>query len=522
MSPTDIKSLAEKIRSFMPMKLNRTGEPSYSSRALPEGRDFWLAVKRNAPVNFTGELPRDTYYKLETEPALGAEIRREIKNALQAEIDAAKDEEKTSFLSADARFNDSIPCPLSKLMVIENVLEDSGSALYDPDSDVAYPYAFKIIERTLERKLDKELRAEWYATNLVQAIFAYRPHKERLFKEEGHWVFNGWNRPDWMIDWVPDPTVTALPEETEAFMKHLAPGEKDRKHLLAWLKDAVFDRAEPILILRGDPGCGKNLFLEHLGAALVGSTGSAKNYSKATRKFTQSSFHAYMSRASLFVLDEFELTDMLKQTLKDYANGIAVLEEKNKRVSTPVKLSCSFSLVANKKDQIKLEVDDRKFYVPTLNTQDLLEVKSRDWVDTLAKELWLDKDYLRQIASFLKFKVDHIKNFPIKTPQFMELCWLSHPAYLQSFMSLAVKHKEFTARDMPSRRGPQVQFEKLREMVHSFGVAHKIKGGVGVFTMVDGGWNFVSKVVGETKLTFLDQRDDVATLKQVSLTGGVV
>lgn len=517
MSLSDAKSLAEKIRSFMSIKLNRNGEPSYSSRALPDGRDFWIAVKRNAPLTFSTDLPRDTYIRLEMEPAFCSEIRLEIKKVIQAESDAEKEKERAAFNSGAIYFNDSIPCPLSRLLVIENVMEDSGSALYDPDTDVSYPYAFKVIERTLLRKLGEEILGEWYSTNLRQAIFSYRPHKGRLFKEDKHWVFNGWNKPEWMIGWVPDPTVTALPEETETFIKHLAPNEFDRNHLLAWLKDAVFSRAEPILILRGDPGCGKNLFLEHLGAALVGSTGSSLNYSKATRKFTQSSFHAYMARSCLFVLDEFELTDTLKQTLKDYANGIAVLEEKNKRVSTPITLSCSFSLVANKKDQIKLEVDDRKFFVPTLNTQDLLLVQSRDWVDNLARVLWLDVDYQRHIASYLKFKVKHIKNFPIKTPQFMELCWLTHPAYLQAFMSMAVARKEFVAKDMPSKRGPQVQFERLREMVHSFGVAHKIKRGVGVFTLLDNGWSFVSNVVGRTDLTFLNQRDDVVTFKEVAL-----
>lgn len=481
----------------------------HNGRAAPSGTAFWALVKKELGEDFTFKLRVENealYAAAERDPIFITQVREDIKASLLKAIN--EESKKAAEVIQTVTFNDSISCPLEDLLIIENVREDKAWMLYDPIKDEAHNYAYTVIQNTINRKVAKEVREHWYSTNTRQCIFQYCPHKDRLFKEKGHWIFNTWNKPEWMIGWVPDANVTSLPIETEEFLDHLSPLHKSQ--MLSWLKDAVFKRADPVLILRGASGCGKNMFIEHLGASLVGASGISNNYAKATRRFVQSSFHAYLGRATIVLWDEATLGDEMKQTMKDYHNTVATLEEKNQRVSSPTTLSCSMVLITNYKKKVQLEYNDRKFWVPTLSDVDLLDVKDKGWVDHLTKVLWKDKEYLRRIASYLHYHVKSVKHFPVKTPQFLELAWFHLPAFFKKFIRMAVTKKVFTSKDYfqgwQGNRTLRPHQETLREHLDSYEVGQKLRNRAGEFEeLSDGVWEFKSNIFGKTELLQFDE-----------------
>jgi hypothetical protein len=522
MLTSDVEILACKIKSAIPLKLNRNDDLSFSSKALAEGKEFWARLKKSAlSSEFVFELQKDNFsvfLRAEQDAGFCCEVREHIRQALISEREAEAEAKQVSLDTGQIFFNDSIPTPLSKLILVENVLENHEAALYDPENDVSYKYAFKSVERHLKRKLGDDL-ALWFSTNHRHAKFEYRPREERLFKENGHWVLNTYNKPAWMIGHVPNPEIKELRAETLEYLTHLVAGNPDTlQDILYWLKCALYSRAEHTLVLRGVPGCGKNMLAEQLAANLVGCEGEALNYTKGTRNFGSHNFHGNLASACVVLLDEHKLTleGGVKHTLKDLSNQSAVLEEKNKRIGSPARMSCSFILNTNDKKDVALVMDDRKFFVPDLSNADLQTVRPVEWIDNLAKVLWRDLEYLRDIADYLQFRVTRRKDFTLKTKQFMELCWISQKAYLQSFITLAVTRKTFTKKDLTTDIKPQIV--TIKEKVNEYVEAQKLKGGAGVFVQLDkGNWEFTSRIVGRTDLLYLDDRDDETLFVDVEL-----
>lgn len=508
MTDADLSLVAELILEKCPtLTLTKSGEPSIANgRPAAYGDKFWTWCKdtlgaeglHKALVTYPG-----VSIKLDSELSSRMKLKNKVVEILQSRKSTQRKEDIAQAFGG--QFTKSIPCPMAQLKLIECVDEDYTWLLYDTVNDVSYPYSFSVISRILDTEFDSEVANQWRVSNTERCYLTFAPHRPRFFEENKHLCFNTYNKPAWMHGWQHDPRAT-LPSEVELFLNHLVPGEEDRRFMLSWLKDAVFSRAEQILILRGEPGCGKNIFVETLGANLVGNSDNSKNYSKATRKFTRSSFHSYMAKSQLFVLDEFVLNHDLKETLKDYHNGIAVLEEKFEKLKAPKKLPCSFALIANEKSKIHLDYGDRKFYVPTLNTVDFRAVKPKEWIDHFCKVTLADPTYLQRIASYLYTQVPSVKDYPIHTPQFMELCWVSLPAYMQRFISMAISKRSFSSKQFyaANKGGMRVEFDTLREKVNAFGIARKCEKGVGEFQKTENNWEFISHIYKREDLMFKD------------------
>lgn len=524
MSTSDVEYLSQKLQTALRIKLTPRGEPSYNGRSLPDGRGLWALLKKDSGApDLVQSILAENYavcLKADQDSAFGSQVREHIRQSLLAEKVAEAEAKQVSINTGAIQYNDSIPTPLCDLILVENVMESAETVLYDQVLDVSYSYSFKSVERHLKRLLCGDAFAQWFSSNYRQAKFEYRPREERLFKDRsGHYVFNTYNKPAWMIGHVPNPEIKELRAETLEYLNHLVAGNQDTlQDILYWLKCALYSRAEHVLVLRGVPGCGKNMLAEQLAASLVGCEGGALNYTKGTRNFGSHNFHGNLASACVVLLDEHKLRleGGVKHTLKDLSNQSAVLEEKNKRLGAPAVMSCSFILNTNDKRDVELVMDDRKFFVPDLSNADLQTVRPVEWIDTLAQVLWRDTDYLKDIADYLKFRVTKRETFTLKTKQFLELCWISLPAYLQAFITLAVTRKVFCKKDMP--HDMKTQLVTLREKVSEFATARKMKKGVGVFVQLDkGGWEFTSRVVGRTDLLHLDDRDDETVFVDIKL-----
>lgn len=367
--------------------------------------------------------------------ALGDELYSRLKTKQTDTVGMSLDE---------VYFNDSITTALSKLKIIYNVKNRRRSVIYDTLNDTVFAYDHDLTMDTLKARLGVDGRAEYLQEFSEQCIFSYTPGKSRLaYDKDGvvkHKIFNMWSEADWRREWTPRQGAT-LPALVKKFFDVFIDDPDDRKTLIAWLRDATFGKADPILILCGEPGIGKNLFVQKLATALVGKT----NYREAARGFKDSAFHNNVSQCRLFFMDEMELTVTARDTLKAYHNGTAAIERKGIDVSDPEPIHASFVIANNFQKYIRLEYTDRKFFAPKLTKRPLEDKMSMAEIRELVHRLDNDTAFLQELGSYLfhAHKQGDSKDF-VKTEFFEALCVQSYPVYFQRFIMACKSYEKFT------------------------------------------------------------------------------
>jgi hypothetical protein len=500
-----VKYLSEKFIELIPgINYNPKKENLYfNSRPVPNGSAFWELCKKSLGENGLFLLRReheDAYADISNNGMTCDKVREAI---LQAKKELYKPAESDVIDLSTVVFNNSIPTPLSDLLIIENPEESDQKYLYDKTQNKVYNYA--VIPKTLERLLGKENVAQYLNQNTRQCRIVYEPFKDRMYKENDHWTFNEYTDPKWRANWVRDETITQPPEDIHAFLSHLSPDP--HKYLYPILRTILDGRLTFAVVLRGAPGCGKNIYVEHIAANLVGCDYPANNYTKATRGFQTSTFHDYLAKVRVALWDEAILKNALRYCIKDYLNTKSNFEAKHKKTKSPTNSHFSMFIANNYKTDVQLDFDDRKFLVVPLSDVDLLDAKSQEWVDTFVQETCTDPEVLGNLASYLMNCIKPIKRC-VKTTEFYEICWISLPQYFKFFIKACVQNKQFTQKDyfkfFPTKDARPSK-EKLQDLFKVYCGGNKLTEGLGeFFEDVAGHWRFESKIFGRQDLLIFD------------------
>jgi len=386
-------------------------------------------------------------------------------------------------------YNEIITTPLAQLQYILILDDRKKSFLYDPVKDIQHNIEADQVESRIKFLLGEEANT-WYATNRLDCLLKYLPlDPRRLIVDEETQTryFNTWEEATWRKGWAPAPGAVC-PVELAELMGAVIKGAASQKSVWDWLRDAVFTRANSILVLRGKAGLGKNLFFEDFLRAMVGST----NYGKAEHSLETSAFHKSIGRARAFLIDEKPLTGNLKEILKSYHNKTATLTEKYERTGRPQDMHASFILCNNSKRQIKLEYTDRKFFLPDLTETKLVEVLGQVKIDTLLK-LFQDDFFLKQCGSYLftNYESGGSRIFP-KTESFREIAIGSYPAWFRKLMSMCAQSKKVTSRNL-SRGGRTIDAYTVKDELEHYDAnfGHQL-GALSVTP--EGAWEIVSNI----------------------------
>lgn len=329
--------------------------------------------------------------------------------------------------------------PLSSIFVIVNMQNHHRSVLYNEETDSTDTVSYDFILRMVTKACGKEVASAWETSNAVMTHTTYDPSSPKRFLEDRR--FNTYAPPSWRRNWEPEIS-REFPELFSSLLKALFPEKKEQALVCAWLRDCTFDRAEPILILSGSPGVGKNTLIEYVGRALVG----IEHYSSAQRNFQESRFHSNLANTRLFFADEYQLDARLRDQLKSFHNGFVTIERKGLDVGKPEKIFASFVLANNHPEQIKLEYSDRKFFVPKLTTIGLEETLGKEKIEDLVKACNNEK-FIRDVASALhtKYKKGQCLKFG-KSDTFKALCMNSYPRYFRRLVEACSDHVEIQGR----------------------------------------------------------------------------
>lgn len=466
------------VRSI-PFHLTPQGTMKMDGRAV-KSESLIPAILQQLPAEaeaeFLENLPRNYLGS-----SVGDALKAEIRNLIPAP--------KRPVNPDGVYFNDEIPTPVSKLKYIVNLYEGSKSFIYDPVEDRAYRYDHEIILPRLKKVLGKDNLDNWMSTNSMDCRVAYRPDvRARIIDDEKPKVFNTWVEAEWKKNWGIPAKKTNPPQLFKDFMRALFPTADDRRSAAAWLRDCTFDRAEPILVLSGAPGVGKNLFVEYLARALVGGT----NYRAAARGFGKSYFHANVSQCRVFFLDEMNLTHDARESLKSYHNGLATIERKGVDNADPEPIHASFAVANNYPKYIKLEYSDRKFFVPELTNTKLTTTLGQSKIDEFTAALDTSPEFLQDIASYLhsNFTPGSAQDFK-KNEKFRALCIGSYPLTFQRFITACAENSEISGKKFNRAQGRKLCFLELKEHIQHY----EIQFGEELATTVevDGTWTAVSK-----------------------------
>jgi hypothetical protein len=409
-------------------------------------------------------------------------------------IEALKSAKKPTNL--ELPFDMTVPVSLKKVRLINIVENIDQSFLYDPDTEKVYTQDRKHILAKLKQHFpDDDERAKWMAEHTDDRVLRYKPYYPKTFTDvDGRLCFNKWVMPNYMVEWEYDASVETLPEDFEKVFKHTFVVDFERDAVLCWMRNAVFSREETVLTLTGIQGSGKGVFFQHVLGNLVGQ----ENLTKAAPNFESSEFHGDLREKTIYVLNELTLTKKIKNKLKEFADGKSTINEKNIKTSGSETLYASFIVVNNYPSNNYLEYADRKFLVPALSDFKLDESFGEEWVTNFCKNIATSPEFLRQLASYLWFKVPAKIKYP-KTELFYQICEMQLHWYLKKFL-LMCKHKsEFTDRDLSrgNRGMKSLNVYELQEMLRIY--ERETRKKVADLSETVSGWVAVSKICTETK-----------------------
>lgn len=376
-------------------------------------------------------------------------------------------------IDESATFNDVVPVPMSKLQFVIQPKNLKKCFLYSEEGDWYGEYPFEFVRLRTSQVLGKEGAPSWMATNSIDCDIGYNPNESRIYwPSESKRVFNTYNDPAWRKGWSPPAKASPIPDLLKEFLQGLLPDKSDQTTVAAWLRDMAFGRAEPILVLSGSPGVGKNILIEHVAAALVGNPG---NYRSATRAFGKSYFHNNVSQCRLFFLDEMNLTHDARESLKAYHNGVGSIERKGIDAGDPEPIFASFAIANNYPQYIKLEYSDRKFYVPALTTTPLRDSLGQEKIDTLIAAL-KNEDFLRDVGNYLcsKFKAGHSSRFK-KNETFRQLCLNSYPPWFQRFIKACHENSEISSRKFNRGIYRKADAQELQQQLDHYRVNFQVE-----------------------------------------------
>jgi hypothetical protein len=364
-------------------------------------------------------------------------------------------------------FDAAAPCCLTKIKVIQDFENFSSSFLFNPETEEVYNVDVnKVLPSIVAKHFpEKEDRARWMAEHTDSRLIRYKPFQPKLYEDDSRMVFNKWAKPAYLLDWEPDPSVTNPPEEFSKVFEHLFPNPSERPHVLSWMREALFGRESTVLILTGVPGCGKGVLTYNVLGNLVGLS----NWTKAAANFEDSQFHGDIRGRTVFVLNEIKLGKKTKDKLKDFADGIATLNEKHVRNVIAEDIHASFVLTNNYPSHNWLEYSDRKFYVPELANEKLDDKYGKAWVTNFCETVTKDPAFLKTMASYLYCNFTKQVNYP-KTETFYTICRMCLPAYFKKFLLLCENKKEFSEKDLDrvSKFRRPINVYELKETLETY------------------------------------------------------
>lgn len=190
-------------------------------------------------------------------------------------------------------------------------------------------------------------------------------------------VINAYSPPKWRLKEVEANYPTLIKE----FLETLFPNAKELSLIFTWLKYAINYRVSHIMLLVGRKGVGKNIFVEHLVKSLIGES----HFAKTQKGFFTGRFQDILEKNRVIFIDEIEAKDAeAKKDLKRLPNATQGIEKKG-RDTQQFKIYYSIIIANNDLSDIWIECDDRRFFIPEMSNERLIDKFDSHKINELIK-----------------------------------------------------------------------------------------------------------------------------------------
>lgn len=203
---------------------------------------------------------------------------------------------------------------------------------------------------------------------------------------------NTYRPPKWRLE---DYEAKIAPEYEE-FFEFLFPVEKERSLIYTFLKHAILYRVSHMLVLLGGKGVGKNIFVEEILTHLVGR----EYFAKPAKNFFKGGFQDVLENNRLLFIDEIKATnDEAKKDLKRLPNAWQGIEKKRQDTQQQ-RIFYSVVIANNSLDDIYIEFDDRRFFIPEIGKDKLRLTWGKDKIRKYV-DIFRNKKNIAELGNWL-------------------------------------------------------------------------------------------------------------------------
>lgn len=373
-------------------------------------------------------------------------------------------------------------------------------------------------------RLDTETRTEVKRSSRV-IVSEFDPYNTLPFElvdyeEVGSLLkVNLYTPPEWQLTGAPVEN-TQCPDKIMEFLEHLFPDDLCRKYVLSWIHHALIKRCQTYLVLNGKKGIGKGIFCNTILRALIGE----QNYDEPPNSIFEDKFNSSIDRKRMLVFDEVRLTtkDHMSK-VKRYINDMASIERKGIDASTATKIFSSNIISNNDMTDIRLEWDERRFTVPELTEDLLLDKWSKEeivnFIDSFKNDIEMVKEFGYWVMNSCKFdRMDETTQY--KGPLFWKIVYSSLNGWQRTIIDEALQGKnEIVLKDIYARQKNQADKDKMpksKEKIMDFLKGYKHKGQYEVGTL-DNGIIRLNANISEVNTNFVEEIEKNTLLNEEEL-----
>lgn len=336
-------------------------------------------------------------------PKFFIDLEHEIKTRLTPVEDDAYNPEE---LAKSIFGSDSLPLSETKFY-----LDSVKAEIIAVCRDAASVFTLNGIQSVLKVHFAKSSHAtRFFQENMTTAKTIYKPRHAATFDLYDTTTkmvlnhINSWRPPEWSENIDLKHSIDVVPAGFALYEKYINAfclRPKDRWTIEAFARDSLFDRAQTALLLVGNPGAGKNTCTQ----AIRGLHGS-HNSINAPLHFEKSVFDSGISRGTILILDELEITEGVKRKVKNYLNDKISVERKNQNLDESIDAHMSIVCALNYIHKVSVVWSDRRFNIPQLREEDIstsipveeILLLQRKTTETSAD---YDRDLLKYLAGYL-------------------------------------------------------------------------------------------------------------------------
>lgn len=318
----------------------------------------------------------------------------------------------------------------------EKVILLDPSKGYRPVLDVDTEFYFTVVGTTWRDLVCNE--------EVLKVMTVFDPYKlEYIFRKESK---SGSISSIHHVNYYVPPRWRFLKAEAkfEGFIKeliyHLFPNEDELEYVLDWMHYAIVKRNETVLCLVGSRGTGKGILIKDILGALIGN----EYFEIAKQDLLIEKFNAEFKNKRLVFFDEVNISGEKElNRFKQLANDRISMEAKGEDAET-IDNFTSMALSSNDKKEFRAEPQERRFSVPEVTEEPLLNSYSEEEIEAAVMR-FKDPESV-EIAEFGNWLMQRVPKStpqrPLKGKYYFELCRLSMKEWKLFIVEYFLDHGE--------------------------------------------------------------------------------